>query len=161
MEEGSISHGYRLRQVPVGSTGIAPGVRRSLRRILHETQESGSAGCRFGHRASASTNAGRSARGCTTVPGAKRPRRNQKGTSSYTSIYSSLPRHVTNTEQTNTLVEQIRETSGKKVGNFTITYPTSMTVRRKMATGRRVASPTRQGPADGLEIFIVTTTLAL
>ena len=38
-------------------------------------------------------------------------------------VYSSLPRQGTNTEQTNTLVEQIKNTlDGKKVGNFTIKY---------------------------------------
>jgi branched-chain amino acid transport system substrate-binding protein len=49
---------------------------------------------------------------------------NKKGTSSNEiHVYSSLPRQGTNTEQTNTLVEQIRNTlEGKKVGNFTITY---------------------------------------
>jgi branched-chain amino acid transport system substrate-binding protein len=50
--------------------------------------------------------------------------KNKKGTSSNEiHVYSSLPRQGTNTEQTNTLVEQIRNTlEGKKVGNFTITY---------------------------------------
>ena len=49
---------------------------------------------------------------------------NKKGTSSTEiHVYSSLPRQGTNTDQTNTLVEQIRNTlEGKKVGNFTITY---------------------------------------
>src|SRR5918995_4567889 len=49
---------------------------------------------------------------------------NKKGTSSTEiHVYSSLPRQGTNTEQTDTLVEQIRNTlEGKKVGNFTITY---------------------------------------
>jgi branched-chain amino acid transport system substrate-binding protein len=49
---------------------------------------------------------------------------NKKGTStSEIVVYSSLPRQGTNTEQTNTLVEQIRNTlEGKKVGNFTIKY---------------------------------------
>ena len=49
---------------------------------------------------------------------------NKKGTSSTEiHVYSSLPRQGTNTEQTNTLVEQIRNTlDGKKVGNFTIKY---------------------------------------
>jgi branched-chain amino acid transport system substrate-binding protein len=49
---------------------------------------------------------------------------NKKGTSSdKIVVYSSLPRQGTNTEQTNTLVEQIRNTlEGKKVGNFTISY---------------------------------------
>ena len=49
---------------------------------------------------------------------------NKKGTSSTEIVvYSSLPRQGTNTEQTNTLVEQIRNTlEGKKVGNFTIKY---------------------------------------
>jgi branched-chain amino acid transport system substrate-binding protein len=38
-------------------------------------------------------------------------------------IYSSLPRQGTNTEQTNTLVEQIKAVlDGKKIGNFTIKY---------------------------------------
>ncbi len=50
--------------------------------------------------------------------------KNKKGTSSTEiHVYSSLPRQGTNTEQTNTLVEQIRNTlEGKKVGNFTIKY---------------------------------------
>ena len=49
---------------------------------------------------------------------------NKKGTStSEIHVYSSLPRQGTNTEQTDTLVEQIRNTlDGKKVGNFTIKY---------------------------------------
>ena len=49
---------------------------------------------------------------------------NKKGASSTEiHVYSSLPRQGTNTEQTNTLVEQIRNTlEGKKVGNFTIKY---------------------------------------
>ena len=38
-------------------------------------------------------------------------------------VYSSLPRQGTNTEQTDTLVEQIKATlDGQKVGNFTIKY---------------------------------------
>jgi branched-chain amino acid transport system substrate-binding protein len=38
-------------------------------------------------------------------------------------VYSSLPRQGTNTEQTDTLVEQIKATlDGKTVGNFTIKY---------------------------------------
>ena len=50
--------------------------------------------------------------------------KNKKGTSSSEiHVYSSLPRQGTNTEQTNTLVEQIKETlDGQKVGNFTIKY---------------------------------------
>jgi branched-chain amino acid transport system substrate-binding protein len=50
--------------------------------------------------------------------------KNKKGTSSTEiHIYSSLPRQGTNTEQTNTLVEQIKLVlDGKKVGNFTIKY---------------------------------------
>jgi branched-chain amino acid transport system substrate-binding protein len=49
---------------------------------------------------------------------------NKKGTSSSEIVvYSSLPRQGTNTEQTDILVEQIRNTlEGKKVGNFTIKY---------------------------------------
>lgn len=49
---------------------------------------------------------------------------NKKGTSSTEiHVYSSLPRQGSNTEQTDTLVEQIRNTlDGKKVGNFTIKY---------------------------------------
>ena len=49
---------------------------------------------------------------------------NKKGPSSdKIVVYSSLPRQGTNTEQTNTLVEQIRNTlEGKKVGNYTIEY---------------------------------------
>ena len=38
-------------------------------------------------------------------------------------VYSSLPRQGTNTEQTNTLVEQIKQVlDGQKIGNFTIKY---------------------------------------
>jgi branched-chain amino acid transport system substrate-binding protein len=50
--------------------------------------------------------------------------KNKKGSSSSEiHVYSSLPRQGTNTEQTNTLVEQIKNTlDGKKVGNFTIKY---------------------------------------
>jgi branched-chain amino acid transport system substrate-binding protein len=50
--------------------------------------------------------------------------KNKKGTSSTEiHVYSSLPRQGTNTEQTDTLVEQIKATlDGKKVGNFTIKY---------------------------------------
>ncbi len=50
--------------------------------------------------------------------------KNKKGTSSSEiHVYSSLPRQGTNTEQTNTLVEQIKNTlDGQKVGNFTIKY---------------------------------------
>jgi branched-chain amino acid transport system substrate-binding protein len=50
--------------------------------------------------------------------------KNKKGTStSEIHVYSSLPRQGTNTEQTNTLVEQIKQTlDGQKVGNFTIKY---------------------------------------
>src|SRR6188474_2597272 len=50
--------------------------------------------------------------------------KNKVGTStSEIHIYSSLPRQGTNTEQTNTLVEQIKATlDGQKVGNFTIKY---------------------------------------
>jgi len=49
---------------------------------------------------------------------------NKKGTSSTEiNVYSSLPRQGTNTEQTNTLVEQIKATlDGQKIGNFTIKY---------------------------------------
>jgi branched-chain amino acid transport system substrate-binding protein len=49
---------------------------------------------------------------------------NKKGTSSdKIVVYSSLPRQGTNTEQTDTLVEQIRNTlEGEKVGNYTIEY---------------------------------------
>src|SRR3954468_18145199 len=49
---------------------------------------------------------------------------NKKGaSSSEIHVYSSLPRQGTNTEQTNTLVEQIRQTlDGQKIGNFTIKY---------------------------------------
>ena len=72
---------------------------------------------------------------CTPTPGAStaptggaaaKPAacENKKGTSSdKIVVYSSLPRQGTNTEQTDTLVEQIRNTlEGKKVGNFTIEY---------------------------------------
>jgi branched-chain amino acid transport system substrate-binding protein len=50
--------------------------------------------------------------------------KNKKGTSSTEiHVYSSLPRQGTNTEQTNTLVEQIKKTvDGQKIGNFTIKY---------------------------------------
>ena len=50
--------------------------------------------------------------------------KNKKGTSSTEiHVYSSLPRQGTNTEQTNTLVEQIKPTlDGQKIGNFTIKY---------------------------------------
>ncbi|HEV8488665.1 MAG TPA: branched-chain amino acid ABC transporter substrate-binding protein [Candidatus Limnocylindrales bacterium] len=49
---------------------------------------------------------------------------NKKGTSSTEiHVYSSLPRQGTNTEQTDTLVEQIRNVlEGQKIGNFSITY---------------------------------------
>lgn len=49
---------------------------------------------------------------------------NKKGTSSTEiHIYSSLPRQGTNTEQTNTLVEQMKTIlDGQKIGNFTIKY---------------------------------------
>jgi branched-chain amino acid transport system substrate-binding protein len=73
--------------------------------------------------------------GCTQTPGASagptggtatKPAacENKKGPSSdKIVVYSSLPRQGTNTEQTDTLVEQIRNTlEGKKVGNFTIEY---------------------------------------
>ena len=60
------------------------------------------------------------------VPPADQPDvcKNKKGTSSIEiHVYSSLPRQGTNTEQTNTLVEQIKATlDGQKVGNFTIKY---------------------------------------
>jgi len=50
--------------------------------------------------------------------------KNKKGSSSSEiHIYSSLPRQGTNTEQTNTLVEQIKAVlDGQKIGNFTIKY---------------------------------------
>jgi branched-chain amino acid transport system substrate-binding protein len=73
--------------------------------------------------------------GCTQTPGATsgptggtatKPAvcENKKGPSSdKIVVYSALPRQGTNTEQTDTLVEQIRNTlEGKKVGNFTIEY---------------------------------------
>src|SRR6476659_7813437 len=49
---------------------------------------------------------------------------NKKGSSSTEiHVYSSLPRQGSNTEQTNTLVEQIKQTlDGQKIGNFTIKY---------------------------------------
>src|SRR5688500_9138989 len=68
---------------------------------------------------------GSAAPGGTSGTGAKPAAcENKKGTStSEIVVYSSLPRQGTNTEQTNTLVEQIRLTlEGKKVGNFTIKY---------------------------------------
>ena len=50
--------------------------------------------------------------------------KDKKGTSSTEiHVYSSLPRQGTNTEQTNTLVEQIKQVlDGQKIGNFTIKY---------------------------------------
>jgi branched-chain amino acid transport system substrate-binding protein len=50
--------------------------------------------------------------------------KDKKGTSSSEiHVYSSLPRQGSNTEQTNTLVEQIKQTlDGQKIGNFTIKY---------------------------------------
>ncbi|HEV8282169.1 MAG TPA: branched-chain amino acid ABC transporter substrate-binding protein [Candidatus Limnocylindrales bacterium] len=50
--------------------------------------------------------------------------KNKKGSSSSEiHVYSSLPRQGTNTEQTDTLVEEIKETlDGQKIGNFTIKY---------------------------------------
>jgi branched-chain amino acid transport system substrate-binding protein len=72
---------------------------------------------------------------CSTTPGAStgptggtgtKPAacENKKGPSSdKIVVYSSLPRQGTNTAQTDTLVEQIRNTlEGKKVGNYTIEY---------------------------------------
>jgi branched-chain amino acid transport system substrate-binding protein len=49
---------------------------------------------------------------------------NKKGSSSSEiHIYSSLPRQGTNTEQTNTLTEQIKTIlDGQKIGNFTVKY---------------------------------------
>src|SRR4051794_16250384 len=49
---------------------------------------------------------------------------NKKGSSSSEiHVYSSLPRQGTNTEQTNTLVEQIKTIlDGQKIGNFTVKY---------------------------------------
>jgi branched-chain amino acid transport system substrate-binding protein len=59
--------------------------------------------------------------GAVTQPDACK---NKVGTStSEIHIYSSLPRQGTNTEQTNTLVEQIKLVlDGKKIGNWTIKY---------------------------------------
>jgi branched-chain amino acid transport system substrate-binding protein len=50
--------------------------------------------------------------------------KDKKGTSSTEiHVYSSLPRQGTNTEQTNTLVEQIKQVlDGQKIGDFTIKY---------------------------------------
>ena len=50
--------------------------------------------------------------------------KDKKGTSSNEiHVYSSLPRQGSNTEQTNTLVEQIKATlDGQKIGDFTIKY---------------------------------------
>ena len=50
--------------------------------------------------------------------------KDKKGTSSSEiHVYSSLPRQGTNTEQTNTLVEQIKQVlDGQKIGDFTIKY---------------------------------------
>jgi branched-chain amino acid transport system substrate-binding protein len=49
---------------------------------------------------------------------------NKKGaSSSEIHVYSSLPRQGTNTEQTNTLTEQIKTIlDGQKIGNFTVKY---------------------------------------
>jgi len=49
---------------------------------------------------------------------------NKKGSSSSEiHVYSSLPRQGTNTEQTNTLVDQIKTIlDGQKIGNFTVKY---------------------------------------
>src|SRR5580765_1325100 len=49
---------------------------------------------------------------------------NKKGSSSTEiHVYSSLPRQGTNTEQTDTLVEQIKAVfDGQKIGNFTVKY---------------------------------------
>ena len=50
--------------------------------------------------------------------------KNKVGTSTdKINVYSSLPRQGTNTEQTDTLVEEIKEIlDGQKIGNFTVTY---------------------------------------
>jgi branched-chain amino acid transport system substrate-binding protein len=65
-----------------------------------------------------------SAGGSAAAGGQPEVCKNKKGTSSNEiHVYSSLPRQGTNTEQTNTLVEQIKNTlDGQKVGNFTIKY---------------------------------------
>jgi branched-chain amino acid transport system substrate-binding protein len=48
---------------------------------------------------------------------------NKKASGTEITVYSSLPRQGTNTEQTDTLVEQIRQTlEGKTVGGYTIKY---------------------------------------
>jgi branched-chain amino acid transport system substrate-binding protein len=76
---------------------------------------------------SSSTPAGSAAAGASGgTTGGTQPDvcKNKKGSSSSEiHIYSSLPRQGTNTEQTNTLVEQIKAVlDGQKIGNFTIKY---------------------------------------
>ena len=65
-----------------------------------------------------------SAAGSAAAGGQPAACKDKKGTSSSEiHVYSSLPRQGSNTEQTNTLVEQIKNTlDGQKVGNFTIKY---------------------------------------
>jgi branched-chain amino acid transport system substrate-binding protein len=73
---------------------------------------------------SSSGSAAPSAGGSQAAGGQPEVCKNKKGTSSSEiHVYSSLPRQGSNTEQTNTLVEQIKKTlDGQKVGNFTIKY---------------------------------------
>ena len=65
-----------------------------------------------------------SAAGSAAAGGQPAACKDKKGTSSSEiHVYSSLPRQGSNTEQTNTLVEQIKNTlDGQKVGNYTIKY---------------------------------------
>ena len=77
---------------------------------------------------------------------------NKKGTSSTEiHVYSSLPRQGTNTEQTNTLVEQIRTTlEARRSATSRSPTPTSTTRRPpRTATGTvpsRSPTPTRPRP---------------
>jgi branched-chain amino acid transport system substrate-binding protein len=73
---------------------------------------------------SSSGSAAPSAGGSAAAGGTPAACANKKGTSSTEiHVYSSLPRQGTNTEQTNTLVEQIKQIlDGQKIGNHTIKY---------------------------------------
>jgi branched-chain amino acid transport system substrate-binding protein len=74
--------------------------------------------------ACSATPAGSGTSGGTAAGGQPDACKDKKGTSSSEiHIYSSLPRQGTNTEQTDTLVEQIKAVfDGQKIGNFTIKY---------------------------------------
>jgi branched-chain amino acid transport system substrate-binding protein len=74
--------------------------------------------------ACSATPAGSGTSGGTAGGGQPDACKDKKGTSSSEiHIYSSLPRQGTNTEQTDTLVEQIKAVfDGQKIGNFTIKY---------------------------------------